>query len=47
MEEELCLKDSCTTNSILKEKKYFQTLTRRFGKVLAIARCDAMMAGSE
>jgi hypothetical protein len=23
MEEELCLKDSCTTNSILKEKKIF------------------------
>jgi hypothetical protein len=29
MEEELCLMDSCITNSILRKTKYFQTLTRR------------------
>jgi hypothetical protein len=28
-EEELCLVDPCTTNSILREMKYFQTLKRR------------------
>jgi hypothetical protein len=28
MEEELCLVDSCTTNTILRELKYFQTLKR-------------------
>jgi hypothetical protein len=28
--EELCLMDSCTTNSILREIKYFQTLKKRW-----------------
>jgi len=28
-EEELCLVDSCTTNSILREIKYFQTLKKK------------------
>jgi hypothetical protein len=35
-EEQLYLVDSCTTNSTLKEIKYFQTLTRRTGNILAI-----------
>ena len=35
--EELCLVDSGTTNSILREIKYFQTLKKREGKVLTIA----------
>jgi hypothetical protein len=47
MEEELCLLDSCITNSILRETKYFQTLTRRFGIILTITGCDAMIVGSE
>jgi hypothetical protein len=46
MEEEMCLVDSCTTNSILRETKYFQTLTRRFKNILTIAGCDAMIVGS-
>jgi hypothetical protein len=46
MEEELCLVDSCTTNSILREIKYFQTLTRRSENVLAIIGCDAMIVCS-
>ena len=46
MEEELCLVDSGTTNSILRETKYFQTLTKRQGNVLTIARHDAMIVGS-
>ena len=45
-EEELCLVDSCTTNSILTEMKYFQTLTKREGNVLTIAGRDALIVGS-
>jgi hypothetical protein len=29
MEEELCIVDSCTTNTILREMKYFQTLRKK------------------
>jgi hypothetical protein len=46
MEEEMCLIDSCTKNSILRETKYFQTLTRRFRNILTIAVCDATLVGS-
>jgi hypothetical protein len=38
--------DSGTTNSILWEIKYFQTLIKREGKVLTIAGCNTMIAGS-
>jgi hypothetical protein len=46
IEEELCLVDSGTTNSILREIKYFQTLTKRSGNVLTIAGRDAKIVGS-
>jgi hypothetical protein len=46
MEEEICLVDSCTINSILRETKYFQTLTQRSRNILTIARCDAMIVDS-
>jgi hypothetical protein len=46
MEKELCLVDSCITNSVLRENKYFQTLKKRDGKVLTIARRDVMIVGS-
>ena len=46
MEEELCLVDSGTTNSILRETKYFQTLIKRQGNVLTIAGRDATIVGS-
>jgi hypothetical protein len=46
MEEEMCLVDSCSKNSILRETKYFQTLTLRSGNILTIAGCDAMIVGS-
>jgi hypothetical protein len=46
MEEELCLIDSGTTNSILRKTKYFQTLTKRSGNVLTIAGRDAKIVGS-
>jgi hypothetical protein len=43
----MCLVDSCTTNSILSEIKYFQTLTRRSGNILTIVRRDATIVGSD
>jgi hypothetical protein len=43
----MCLVYNCTTNSILREIKYFQTLTQRSGNVLSIARRDATIVGSE
>jgi hypothetical protein len=46
MEEEMCLVDSCTTNTILREVKFFQTLTKREGQVLTITGCDATIVGS-
>jgi hypothetical protein len=46
MEEEMCLVDSCTINSILREIKYFQTLTWRSENVLTIAGRDATIVGS-
>jgi hypothetical protein len=46
MEEEMCLVDSCTTNSILRKTKYFQTLTQRLGNVLTITECYATIVGS-
>ena len=45
-EEELCLVDSCTTNSILREMKYFQTLKKREGNIMTIADRDALIVGS-
>ena len=46
MEEELCLVDSATTNTILREIKYFQTLTKSKGKFMTIAGRDAVVVGS-
>ena len=46
MEEELCLVDSATTKYILRESKYFQTLTKRPTNVLTIAGRDATIVGS-
>lgn len=44
--EELCLVDSGTTNTILREMKYFQTLKKREGNVMTIAGSDALIVGS-
>jgi len=46
MDEELCLVDSGTTNSILREIKYFQTLIKSKGNVLTIIRRDVIIASS-
>jgi hypothetical protein len=42
----MCLVDSCTTNSILRETKYFQTLTRRTENILTTAGCNTNIVGS-
>ena len=46
MEEELCLVDSATTNTILREIKYFQTHSKSKEKVTTIAGHDAVIVGS-
>jgi hypothetical protein len=46
MEEEMCLVDSCTINTILREIKYFQTLTKRTENILTIAGRDVCIVGS-
>ena len=45
-EEELCLVDSCTTKSILREMKYFHTLKKREGNIMIIAGRNALIVGS-
>jgi hypothetical protein len=47
MDEEICLVDSCTTNTILREIKYFQTLTKRTRNFLTIAGRDTCIVGSK
>ena len=42
----MCLVDSGTTNSILRNTKYFLTLTKRQGNVITIAGRDATIVGS-
>jgi hypothetical protein len=45
--QKMCLVDSCTTNTILRETKYFQTLTKGMGNILTIVERDACIVGSE
>jgi hypothetical protein len=42
----MCIVDSCTTNSIVRERKYFQTLTMRAENILTIAGCNMNIVGS-
>jgi hypothetical protein len=46
MDAELCLVDSGTTNSILKEIKYCQTLTKNKENSLTIVGRDVIIIGS-
>jgi hypothetical protein len=46
MEEEVCLVDSCTINSMFRETKYFLTLTKSNRNILTIAERDAMIVGT-
>jgi hypothetical protein len=43
----MCLVDSCTTNTILRETKYFQTLTKRMRNILTVTGRDACIVGSK
>jgi hypothetical protein len=47
MEEEMCLVNSYTTNTILRETKYFQTLKKRTGNILTIAWRDTCIVASK
>jgi hypothetical protein len=47
MKEEICLVNSCTTNTIFREIKYFQTLTKRTGNILTIVGRDTYIVGLE
>jgi peptide/histidine transporter 3/4 len=46
MEEEICLVDSGTTNSILRETKYFQTLKKLNGNILTIVGRNVVIVGT-
>jgi hypothetical protein len=46
MEEKIYLVDNCTTNIILREIKYFQTLTKSKGNVMTITGRDAVIVDS-
>jgi hypothetical protein len=46
LEEEMCLVDNCTTNTILRKIKYFQTLTKRTGNIQTIVGRDTCIVGS-
>ena len=45
-EVEICLVDSGTTNTILRETKYFQTLTKKNGNIMTIAERNAHIVGT-
>jgi hypothetical protein len=46
MKEEMCIVDSCTTNSTLRETNHFQTLTKRTGNILTIVGRDVCIVSS-
>ena len=43
---EICLVDSGTTNTILRETRYFQTLTMKNGNIMTIAERNAHIVGT-
>ena len=45
-EAKICLVDSGTTNMILRETKYFQTLTKKNGNIMTIAGSNAHIVGT-
>ena len=44
--EEPCLVDSCATNTILRETRYFQTLQKKTETLLTIAGSNGRIVGS-
>jgi hypothetical protein len=47
LEEEMCHVNNSTTNTILRETKYFQTITKITKNILTITGRDACIVGSE
>jgi peptide/histidine transporter 3/4 len=45
-EVRICLVDSGTTNLILRETRYFQTLTKKTGNIMTIAESNAHIVGT-
>ena len=46
-EDILCLVDSATTHTILKDRKFFHTLTEKRGSVTAIVNDNVLIVGSK
>jgi hypothetical protein len=46
VEVEICLVDSGTTNMILRETSYVQTLTKKSGNIMTIVRSNAHIVGT-
>ena len=44
--EEVCIVDSGTTNTILREKVYFQSIRNSSGKVMTVTGSDKCIVGS-
>jgi peptide/histidine transporter 3/4 len=44
--EETCLADSGTTNTILRETKYFESINKNPGNIMTIAGCGPNIVGS-
>ena len=44
--EDICIVDSGTTNTILKETKYFHTIMKNVGSITTIAGSDSCVIGS-
>jgi hypothetical protein len=45
-EAEICLVDSGTTNTIIRETRYFQTLTKKSGDIMTIVGSNAHIVGT-
>jgi peptide/histidine transporter 3/4 len=45
-EAEICFVDNGTTNTILRETRYFQTLTKKSGNIMTIARSNTHIVGT-
>jgi hypothetical protein len=45
-EAEICLVDSGTTNTILRETRHFQTLTKKNGNIMTITGSNAHIVGT-
>ena len=44
--EEMCLADSGSTNTILRDDKYFESIQKSLGSIMTIAGCGPKIVGS-